>query len=241
MMIRKIPVTNLLIEALPARQRNRILKLCTLVELDLGTVLCAANQPYQNVYFPLTGFISSIAKATDVPPLELGLIGNEGMIGLGITLGINSALFQTVVQGSGTALRIPIAEFQRMLLTNPALVILLNRYIYLSIQQIAQAAVCVHFHEIEARLARWLLMTNDRAHSDKFQITHVFLAQMLGVRRSGVTLAAGELRNKSLISYARGKVRIMDRKGLEAISCPCYQAMLASYRRLFPRGSSSVI
>jgi len=241
MVIRKIPVTNLLIQSLPARQRNRILKLCALVDLDLGTVLCAAGQVYQYVYFPLTGFISSIAIAADVPPLELGLIGNEGMVGIGITLGVNSALFQSVVQGPGTALRIPVDAFQRELLANPALVMLLNRYIYISIQQIAQAAVCIHFHEIEARLARWLLMTNDRAHGDTFQITHVFLARMLGVRRSGVTIAAGELRKKSLISYARGKVNILDRKGLEAISCSCYRAMLENYRGMIPQLSAAPI
>jgi CRP-like cAMP-binding protein len=145
------------------------------------------------------------------------------------------------VQGAGTALRIPAAQFQQELLTNPALVTLLNRYIYISIQQIAQAAVCVHFHEIEARLARWLLMTNDRAHGNTFLVTHVFLAQMLGVRRSGVTIAAGQLRKKSLISYARGKVEILDRKGLEAASCSCYRAMLENYRRLLPRGSAAPI
>jgi CRP-like cAMP-binding protein len=241
MVTRKIPLTNHIIEALPTRQRDRILNLCTLVELDLGTALCAANQPYQYVYFPLTGFISSIAVSADVPSLELGLIGNEGIVGVDIALGVNSALFQSVVQGSGTALRIPVSDFQREITTNPSLVVLLNRYIYLSIQQLAQAAVCIHFHEIEARLARWLLMTNDCAHSDTFQITHVFLAQMLGVRRSGVTLAAGELRKKSLISYARGKVRILDRKGLEAISCPCYQTMLGNSSGLFLQGSSSAV
>ena len=123
MVTRKIPLTNHIIEALPTRQRDRILNLCTLVELDLGTALCAANQPYQYVYFPLTGFISSIAVSADVPSLELGLIGNEGIVGVDIALGVNSALFQSVVQGSGTALRIPVSDFQREITTNPSRVV----------------------------------------------------------------------------------------------------------------------
>jgi CRP-like cAMP-binding protein len=233
--IQKIPVTNLLIEAFPTRQRNKILKLCTLVELDFGTVLCEANQPYQYVYFPLTSFFTSIAVVAENPPLEVALIGNEGMLGIGVALGIDTAIIQSVVMGSGTALRIPVLQFQRELLTSPALVILLNRYIYILMQQLAQSTVCIHFHEIEARLARWLLMTNDRAHEDTFFLTHVNLARMLGVRRSGVSIAASELRKKSVLSYARGKIRILNRKGLEAASCSCYRAMQGHYSELLPR------
>jgi CRP-like cAMP-binding protein len=230
-----IPVTNFLLEALPARQHARILKHCTLVDLSFGTVLCEANQCYQHVYFPLTGCISSIAVVADNPPLELGLIGNEGMLGASVVLGVNSALVRSVVQGAGTALRITVAQFQRQLRANPDLAILLNHYIYMSMQQLAQAAVCIHFHEIEARLACWLLMTHDRAHGEVFQLTHVLLARILGVRRSGVSIAASALRKKSLISYARGKIVVVDRKGLEAASCSCYGAMLGQYSGLLPR------
>jgi CRP-like cAMP-binding protein len=235
MVIQKIPVTNLLIEAFPTRPRNKILKLCTLVDLDFGTVLCEANQPYQYVYFPLTCFLTSIAVVAENPPLEVALIGNEGMLGIGVALGVNNALIQTVVLGPGTALRIPVAQFQGELLASPVLVILLNRYIYILMQQLAQSTVCIHFHEIEARLARWLLMTNDRAHEDTFFLTHVNLARMLGVRRSGVSIAASELRKKSLLSYARGTIKILDRDGLEAASCSCYRAMVGHYSGLLPQ------
>lgn len=241
MVILKIPVTNLLIEALPARQRNRLLKHCTLVDLEFGTVLCEANQPYQHVYFPLSGFISLIAVMAESSPLEVGLVGNEGMLGLGAALGVDSTLTQSVVQGSGTALRLPVAQFQQELLASPALALLLNRYIYVSMQQFAQAAICIHLHEIEARLARWLLMTNDRAHGDTFLLTHEFLARMLGVRRSGVSIAASALRDKSLISYARGNIMILDRKGLEAISCSCYRTMLGHYDALLPRVAAAPV
>ena len=241
MVIRKIPVTNLLIEALPARQRNRFLKLCTLVDMEFGTVLCEVNQPYRYIYFPLAGFISLIVVMAKTSPLEVGLVGNEGLLGLGAALGVDSALTQSVVQGSGTALRISVAQFQHELLASPALALVVNRYIYVSMQQFAQAAICIHLHEIEARLARWLLMTNDRAHGDTFLLTHEFLARMLGVRRSGVSIAAKSLRVKSLISYARGNIRILDRKGLEMASCSCYRTMLGHYDALLPRESAAPV
>jgi CRP-like cAMP-binding protein len=207
------------------------------VDLEFGTVICEADESYRHVYFPLTGFISVIAVGAGNPSLELGLIGNEGMLGIGLALGVNRALKQSVVQGSGTALRIPVAQFQREILTNPALVNLLNRYIFILMQDLAQSAVCLHYHDIESRLARWLLMTNERAHGDTFMLTHGFLARMLGVRRSGISIAASELRKKSLISYSRGKIQVMDRKGLEAVSCSCYRAMLEHYDKLLPRGN----
>ena len=153
-MIHELPVTNLLIDARPARQRNRILKLCTVVDMDFGTVLCEADQSYQDVYLPLTGFISVTAVVAENPPLELGLIGNEGMLGIGVALDVNRALKQSVVQGSGTALKLPVAQFQQALLTSSVLAILLNRYIYIALQNLAQAAVCIHCHELEARAWR---------------------------------------------------------------------------------------
>jgi CRP-like cAMP-binding protein len=218
-------IKNLLLEKLTATSRNRILKLCTTVHWQFGSVLYEAHQPFKHVFFPLTGFISSVVMIEDHPPLEITLIGNEGMLGVNVALGINNAPMQSIVQGEGTALRMPIHAFKRELRSNPALQALLNRYIYVSMQNFAQGTVCIHFHRIEARLARWLLMTNDRAHSDTFLLTHAFLAQMLGVRRSGVSVAAKMLEKKSLISYARGKITIRTREGLESIACKCYGEM----------------
>jgi CRP-like cAMP-binding protein len=228
-----IPASNSFLDSLPLKQRTRVLNLCTSVDLDFGAVVCEANEPYTFIHFPITGFISSIAMAVDHSPLEMGLIGNEGVLGASVALGVINAPFQSIVQGAGTALRIPVAQFKRELLENPTLVALLNRYIYLSMQQLSQTAVCIHYHEIEARLARWLLMTNDRAHGDAFLLTHSFMAQMLGVRRSGVSVAASALQKKSLISYARGNIKVLDRKGLEAASCSCYGVMREFYSKMF--------
>lgn len=222
-------ITNRLIESLSVQQRSRILKIATVVDLDFNTILCEEQQDNQFVYFPITGFISSIAVLANHPPLELGLIGNEGMFGSCITLGVSKAPLKQMVQGAGTALRIPVDLFQQELLANPDLLKLLHRYVYFLMRQLAQAAVCIHYHEIEARLARWLLMTNDRAHSNTFLMTHVFLAQILGVRRSGVSIAASALRKKQLIEYARGKIKILDRKGLENSSCSCYLTLKSCY------------
>lgn len=229
MAIQEPTVTNLLIDSLSTRQKKRFLKLCTQIELDFDSVVCEFNQTYQYVYFPLTGFISLIALEVDLPPLEVGLIGNEGMLGVDVVLGVTIAPLQSIVQGSGTALRIPLEKFQQELKADPGLVILLNRYIHVSMQQLIQMAVCIHFHEIEARLARWLLMTNDRAHKNSFRLTHAFLAKMLGVRRSAVSIAANALRKKKLIAYSRGQIEILDRKGLESASCSCYSTMKRYY------------
>lgn len=231
-MIQETAVRNLLIDSLPAKQRSHFLKLCTTVELEFGQLLCETNQRYRYLYFPLTSFISSIAIPESDQPLELGLIGNEGVLGASAVLGVVEAPLRAVVQGSGSALRIPITVFQRNLPLYPKLPTLLNRYIYVSMQQLSQAAICIHYHEIEARLARWLLMTDDRTSENTFLLTHVFLSQMLGVRRSSVSIAANILQEKSLISYARGKIKILDRKGLEAMSCSCYRIMNEFYSRL---------
>jgi len=222
-------IKNLLIESLPTKVRNKLLKRCTLIDWTFGDIVCEDNQVYEYVYFPVTGFISLFTVVADHHPLEMGLIGNEGMLGASLVLGVNSAPLQSVVQGSGTALSIPADQFQCALLDCPGLSDLLMRYIYVLMQQLTVASACLHFHEIEPRLARWLLMTHDRAHGDRFYLTHAFLAQMLGVRRSGVSVAAEALQKKQLIQYARGHVNVLDRKGLEAASCQCYCSMTESY------------
>ena len=198
--------------------------------------MCGANQIHQHVYFPVTGFISLLTVIDEHQPLEMGLIGNEGMLGVSLVLGVNSSPLQSVVQGSGTALSIPADQFQSMLLDCPDLVNSLMRYIYVLTQQLTSAGACLHFHELEARLARWLLMTQDRTHADKLYLTHAFLARMLGVRRSGVSLAAKALQEQRLIDYVRGNVTVLDRKGLERASCTCYQVMRESYTQVMGYG-----
>ncbi|HUS24823.1 MAG TPA: Crp/Fnr family transcriptional regulator [Candidatus Binatia bacterium] len=233
-MVAKTPVkvVNRLIAGLPAAERKRVLAACEPVELVFGTILCEPDVPVRDVYFPLSGFISLVAVVSAHPPLEMGLIGSEGMLGATVVLGVPDAPLRAVVQGTGSALRMGIAQFRRELRRNPVLLRTLNRYLYVLMAQLSQTAACTRFHEVEARLARWLLMTHDRCHADHFHLTHEFLADMLGVRRSGVTIAAGLLQGRNLIGYTRGEITVMDRDGLEAASCECYRAVIHDYARL---------
>ncbi len=226
------PISNQLINALPRAQRAVFGKRCEAVDLAFGSVLCAQKDVIHHVYFPLSGFISLVINVTGHPPMELGLIGNEGMLGATLALGIATLPLHAVVQGTGTALRMGAAQFRTELANSAALRRTLNRYLYVTLAQLAQTAACTQFHDIEARLARWLLMTHDRAHADHFHLTHQFLANMLGVRRSGVTIAARRLHRKSLIRYSRGEIEVIDRAGLEAAACECYGADIAHYQQL---------
>lgn len=234
------PVVNRLIEGLPRVERARLLERCDLVDLRFGTVLCEPDRPLRHAWFPLTGFISLLVPMAGHPPLEMGLIGDEGMLGATLVLGIGTARLRSVVQGDGTALRLTAAHLKLELRRSAALRRTLNRYLFVKLAQLSQSAACTSFHEVESRLARWLLMSHDRAHADHFHLTHQFLADMLGVRRSAVTIAAGALQARNLIGYSRGTIRVLDRAGLEAASCLCYDAGVADYERQFsPRSAAS--
>ncbi|MGG5872201.1 Crp/Fnr family transcriptional regulator [Pseudomonas peli] len=228
-----LQILSRLIEGLPSKQRKQLLNGCEPVNLVFGNVLQEANQPIRHVYFPLSGFISLVTTLDGHQPLEMGLIGNEGMLGASLALGIGQAPMRAVVQGSGSALRISSQLFKQELLSSPALLRSLKRYLYVVMTQLSQSAACTHFHEIEPRLARWLLMTHDRAHADHFHLTHEYLADMLGVRRSGVSIAAAALQTRGLISYSRGEIQILDRAGLEQAACECYAVLQADYLAQF--------
>jgi CRP-like cAMP-binding protein len=221
--------TNSLIAGLPSKDRARLSANCEQVDLVFGDMLSEADEPIKHVYFPLDGFISLVATLEGHQPLEMGLVGNEGMLGVTLKLGIKTAPMRAVVQGTGTALRMTGSNFLRFLGRTPAMFHILDRYLYVLMAQLTRSSACTRFHEIEPRLARWLLMTHDRAHADHFHLTHEFLADMLGVRRSGVSIAAGALQLRKLIGYSRGEIRILNRKGLEAASCECYDAILEDY------------
>jgi CRP-like cAMP-binding protein len=162
----------------------------------------------------------------------VGLVGEEGMLGISLILGMEESPLRAMVQGQGTALRMETGSFRRELGIIPALKRQMLRYLYVQMSQFAQNAACVRYHAVDARLSRWLLMTSDRAHSAEFQVTHEFLAFMLGVRRVGVTNAASALRKSNLIDYKRGHVTILDRDGLLAASCGCYQLDKEVYSRI---------
>ena len=225
-----VQTTNRLLMALPSKDRDRLLENCEQVELVFGDVLYRAGELISHVYFPIGSFISLVTVVDSSSNLEVGMIGDEGMLGITLLLDIEVAPFYSIVQGAGSALRITTPTFLFILEQSPALQRELKHYQYVTMRQLAQTAACTRFHVVESRLARWLLMMHDRARSDSFHVTHIFLAYILGVRRVGITKAANSLLKKKLITYHRGDITIRDRDGLEAVSCECYRTDIETYR-----------
>jgi Crp-like helix-turn-helix domain len=220
---------NKLIASLPHKNRVHLLSLCEAVPLVLTQVLCESGAAAKYVYFPRESFISLVAALDGAPAIEVGMVGHEGMLGIQLALGITIAPWQGLVQGAGEALRIKVSES----LQSEALRHVLHRYIYVQMSQQSITATCLRFHLIGPRLARWLLMTQDRANTDTFKVTHEFLGYMLGVRRVGITNAASALQQEGLITYHRGHLTVLNRTGLEAAACSCYAADLQVYDAQF--------
>lgn len=224
---------NHLIELLPRKDRLHLLAICEPVQLVPGNVLCEPGKATRHVYFPIDGFISLFTLVDGTSALEVGMVGREGMVGTPLPLGIDVSPVRALVQGSGSAMRMTAAYFRKEFRLCVPLQRVLYRYIHVLMVQVTQTAACNRFHVVEARLARWLLMTRDRIGENHFQLTQEFLAHMLGVRRVGVTKAASALQRRKLISYSRGNITILDLAGLEAFSCGCYRAVNDTYDRIF--------
>jgi CRP-like cAMP-binding protein len=225
-------VENHLIELLPRQERRQLLARCERMELVRGEVLGNRGGPTRYVYFPTEAFISLVTPLDGKPVLEVGMVGREGVWGAHLALGVMAEPLHALVQGPGATWRVGARAFRDELARNEALRRSIHRYIYVLMTQLASSAACLRFHRLGARLARWLLMSQDRAHSDRFYVTHQFLSYMLGVRRVGITDAAGELQRAGLIEYSRGDITVLDRVGLEAASCSCYAADCQAYSQL---------
>jgi CRP-like cAMP-binding protein len=220
---------NHLVRRLPRADRERLIGMAEAVPLVLSEVLCEPGRPTRHVYFPTSGFISLITLVAESPGLEVGMVGREGMLGVHLVLGVANAPLRALVQGHGAAWRVGAAAFRGELARSPALRRGLDKYLYVLMMQMTHSAACLRYHLIGPRLARWLLMSQDRALADSFSVTQEFLAYMLGVRRVGVTVAAGALQRAGLIEYHRGQITVLDRPGLESAACGCYAADREAY------------
>lgn len=213
---------NDLLAALPPREREGIRQQGEHIRLTRDEILGEPGARIHHVYFPADGFIALLAGVDGHDALAMGLVGSEGMLGAPLVLGLHTSPLRARVQGDGSALRIKAADFLRALAAVPLIERQLRRYVGARLEQFARTAVCASCHVVEARLACWLLMAHDRAHGDRFYLTHDRLARLLGVRRSGVSTAAGVLQGRRLIGYTRGHIAVLDRRGLEQAACGCY-------------------
>jgi CRP-like cAMP-binding protein len=219
------PVENSLLAAIPRKEYQRLLPMLEPVPLPFGEVLYEPGDVIRHVYFPGIALVSLLTLVDDHLALEVGLVGREGMVGVPLALGFRVSTIRALVQGAGLAMRMKSTHFLKEFAHSLPLQRAFNRYTHSLMSQVAQTAACNRFHVVEERLARWLLMTRDRVQSNDFPMTQEFLSHMLGVRRVGVTQAAGHLQKRKLIEYSRGNIRIIDHHGLEAASCSCYRVV----------------
>ncbi|MEQ8660387.1 MAG: helix-turn-helix domain-containing protein [Gammaproteobacteria bacterium] len=217
-------MSNGLLDALPRAPARRLIAGSSEVVLPAGLVLVEADAVVAHAYFPLTALIAMTAAAAPHESFAIALVGNEGMLGLTLLLGTQVAPLRSCVLGTGTALRMPAAQFRQALRDIPSLSRIVRRYCEAVLREIAQSAACGRFHQVEARLARLLLLACDRSAGKQLQMTHALLAQLLGVRRSAVSIAAAGFQRDELIRYRRGAITIVSRAGLEHEACGCYTA-----------------
>ncbi len=225
------PACNRLLAALPPAEYARLSPHLETVALTLAQTLYAPDEPIAHVYFPTEGVVSLLQYDVDGTPVEVATVGNEGMVGLPVFLGLESTPGRAMVQVVGAGQRIPADAFRREVGAETPLHDLLHRYTQALMVQMAQGTACNRLHPVAVRCARWLAMTRDRVRHDEFELTQEFLAKMLGTRRAAVSEAAGTLQEAGLIRYARGVITVLDRAGLEAAACACYGIIRAQYEQ----------
>jgi CRP-like cAMP-binding protein len=225
-------VVNRLLAALPAKEYQRLVPELEPVSLNFAEVIYEPGEKIRHVYFPSDSVVSLLAAENHHGTLEVGMIGNEGMTGVSVFMGVDKSSTLALVQGAGAAVRMESAVLRDESKHVSSLHRLLHRYTHSLLTQMCLASACNRFHTLDSRLARWLLMTHDRIGSNEFRLTQEFMSNMLGVRREGVNKVAGHLQREKLISYSRGHVTVLDRKELEKVSCDCYHTIKAESESL---------
>jgi CRP-like cAMP-binding protein len=226
------PTKNRLLAALPRDEYERMLPLLGHVSFKLGEVVYESGGQMDYIYFPTDAIISLLYVMEDGASAEMGMAGKEGLVGVALFMGGNTMPNRAVVQSAGGAVRMKTDALREEFARGGTFQRLLLRYTQALLTQMSQTAVCNRLHEIEKQLCRWLLLSHDRLDSDELVMTQELIANMLGVRREGVTAAAGRLQERGLISYVRGRIKILDRRGLEASVCECYKVVKDEYDRL---------
>jgi CRP-like cAMP-binding protein len=221
----RAPPANRLLAALPAKEYQRLLPELDTVSLAFAQIIYSPGDTIHHVYFPNDSIVSLLAAEDHHASLEVGMIGNEGMTGVAVFMGVNTSRTLALVQGAGTALRMTAGALRKESNRLSYFHRLLHRYTHSLLTQMSLSSACNRFHTLDGRLARWLLMSHDRIGTDAFRLTQEFMSNMLGVRREGVNKVAGDLQRSKLISYSRGRIEILDRPGLERISCTCYEVI----------------
>lgn len=218
---------NRLLASLPKAEYKRLASVLEQVQLTFGEVLYEADETIDFVYFPENSIISLISPMSARSTIEVGMVGNEGMVGLSVFMGVDHSLTRAIVQGSGSAMRLSAAAMRQESNRLSFFHHLLHRYSHSILAQVSQSSACNRFHSVNTRLARWLMMTSDRLGVDEFRLTQEFMSSMLGVRREGVNKAAGALQTEKMIHYSRGMITILDRDLLEDSACQCYSIIKA--------------
>lgn len=228
-----LPGQNRILSSLARDLQIRLLPRMEKMSLPIRQILYAPDEPITHAWFPLSGVVSLVIALKSGETVEVATVGNEGVAGIPLLLGADRGTLKAVCQVAGQALRMRADSFRRSVEEYPEFADLVRRYAQGLFDQVAQTTACNHVHSVQQRMCRWLLMTHDRVGADEFHLTQEFLAQMLGVRRPSVTVAAGELARAGLIRYQRGRIQIADRAGLEAGACECYDSLRREFDRLF--------